>query len=379
MMIVDEVHTIKSRVGLMNKAAGVVASETKKNIFLTGTPIMSKPEDLFGIVKIATKKYFGSWKSFSDNYIVKDYSARYDKTVGFKNIDELRDKVQNILIRRTENEVSIDLPESINKCIKVDLDKTQVEINSAIQIDIDEQRDKSDIIKERLAKKIPEEERNKLKDDLEKIEGMAKGLHAALQVVANDPRILKLSKSRIMRDNYGSLIPANYKSSPKFEALIETIDDIVQAGQKVIIFSRFERCCRLIANEIEDKLNIPALLYTGEVSQEERDDNKKKFNDSFEYNVIVLSDAGAEGLNLQSSNHVINVEQPFNQAIKTQRKGRARRAGSKHTTMYEYDFISLNSCDETALSKIKKESQLFNGLVNVDKAQSEALKEAMKG
>ena len=98
----DEVHEVKARNGVLNNNIAK-AVRGKPIIFLTGTPIMSKPEDIFGIVQIANPKYFNSWREFSKRYLVIDVNGRFGScVVGAKHLDELREKVQNIVIRRTE-------------------------------------------------------------------------------------------------------------------------------------------------------------------------------------------------------------------------------------------------------------------------------------
>ena len=161
------------------------------------------------------------------------------------------------------------------------------------------------------------------------------------------------------------------------EALIELVDEVLQANQKIIVFSKFERCCRLIKQDLEHALGVNVLLYTGEIQDEERDMNIDTFKNSFDHNIIVLTDAGAEGLNLQVANHVVNFDLPDNPAIKTQRGGRARRAGSMYSRVFTYDLLTENSKDIERNENIKKASSLFNSLVGVDKAQAEALKKAM--
>lgn len=76
---------------------------------------------------------------------------------------------------------------------------------------------------------------------------------------------------------------------------------------------------------------------------------------------------------------MINIDQPDTFAIKTQRIGRARRAGSQFNTVTVYDMITENSKDTERLENIKKNMDLTDALVNIDDAQRVALIKAMKG
>ena len=370
MVIIDEAHCVKARTGVINKAMTEACKPANKVIFLTGTPVMSKPDDLFGIVQIADKKYFGTWKDFNKRYIKEQYQGRFLKTVGYMHLDELRDMVQNIIVRRTEHEVTLQLPQTIEKSITVTMDSTQKKIQDLINED-----------RMKISAELEALELKKGKPGVTELmaqkDGISKGLIAALQACANDPRLFNLSKSGMMKKRYAPLIPKTYKQSAKMEALIELVDEVLQANQKIIIFSKFERCCRLIKQDLEHALGVNVLLYTGEINDEERDMNIDTFKNSFDHNIIVLTDAGAEGLNLQVANHVVNFDLPDTPAIKTQRGGRARRAGSMYSRVFTYDLLTENSKDIERNENIKKASSLFNSLVGVDKAQAEALKKAM--
>jgi len=64
-VVIDEVHSVKARTGKLNNNISKITMG-KPTVFLTGTPIMSKPEDIFGIVQMVAPKYFGKWTDFSD-------------------------------------------------------------------------------------------------------------------------------------------------------------------------------------------------------------------------------------------------------------------------------------------------------------------------
>ena len=368
MVILDEVHYIKSRTGVMNKAVTKCCTNVKKVILLTGTPIMDKPDDLYGIVKIADSKYFGKWSEFEKNHIKKDNSGRYNKVIGYRNLDILRDMTQNIIIRRTEHEVALELPNVITKRINVELDKTQNEIQIAINKDRAKILDDLDNLNNKI--KTPE-----VAEKIAQKEGLSKGLIAALQACANDPRLFEMSKSMIMKKKYAPLVSKTYKYSSKTETMLDIVEDVLLAGEKIIIFTKFERCCRLIENEIIRAFGVTVVTYTGQVCDEDRDRNIYMFVNDPNCKVLVANDAAAEGLNLQVANHVINFDLPYTPAIYTQRMGRARRVGSRYKKVYVYDLLTDNSYDNVMLNKLEKATTLFNTLITADKEQSRILRE----
>jgi superfamily II DNA/RNA helicase len=226
----------------------------------------------------------------------------------------------------------------------------------------------------------------KIKDQqlYDKLDGRSKGLIAARQAASTDPRMFWYSNSKMMKEKYGAEVPKTYKMSSKAESIVDTVEDIIQSGNKVILFSKFVTSAKLVAQDIYDKLKIPVLMYTGLENQDTRDNNVNLFKESVDHNILIGTDAMAEGLNLQVANYVINIDQPDTNAIKEQRIGRVRRAGSKFNNVTVYDMITANgmnmkSKDEERLENIEKNKDLSDALISIDAAQRQALIQAMKG
>jgi len=377
-VVIDEVHSIKARTGKMNNNIAKIV-KGRPTVFLTGTPIMSKPEDIFGIVQMVSPGYFGKWTDFSKHFLTIDYNGKFgQRVVGAKHLDELRTLVQNIVIRRTEYEVSIQLPSTIVNRMDCQMDNTQEAILQEISATQDTIMDAMEKLK--VNGKIPDFNQDKA----EQLEGKAKGLIAARQAASTDPRLFLRSYSKMMKDVFGKLVPVSYKMSSKTEGILDLVEDIVLNGDKVILFTKFRTCADMIAEDIQDKLNEPVLKYTGAEDDNKRDEAVDLFKNTTTFNVLVGTEAMAEGLNLQCAKYVINIDQPDTLAIKTQRIGRARRAGSKYDNVVVYDMITTstpkaNSKDEERLQNILNNQDLTDALVTIDEAQRQALIAAMKG
>jgi superfamily II DNA/RNA helicase len=187
----------------------------------------------------------------------------------------------------------------------------------------------------------------------------------------------------MMKDVYGSMLPGSYKMSSKTEAVIEHVEDIIAGGDKVILFTKFRTCAQMIADDIYRQLNVPVVLYTGAENEEARIANIDRFRNTQTTNVLVGTEAMAEGLNLSEARYVINIDQPDTLAIKTQRIGRIRRVSSTFNTAIVYDMITLSdgkitSKDEERLKNIEDNGNVTDALVSIDEAQRQALVAAMK-
>jgi SNF2 family DNA or RNA helicase len=377
-VVIDEVHSVKARTGKLNNNISKITMG-RPTIFLTGTPIMSKPEDIFGIIQMVKPDYFGKWSAFSKQFLTFDLNGRFGaRIVGAKNLETLRSLVQNIVIRRTEYEVSIQLPSTIVNKINCAMDSTQEALLMEIQKTQDDIANSLD--KLRVNNKIPDINKEKA----EQLEARSKGLIAARQAASTDPRLFLRSTSKMMRDTFGQLVPSSYKMSNKIEAILDIVEDILVNGDKVILFTKFRTCAEMIANDIEKTLAEPVLLYTGAENDVQRDTAIDYFKNTLTHNVLIGTEAMAEGLNLQCAKYVINIDQPDTLAIKTQRIGRARRAGSQFSNVVVYDMITNSSNkayskDEERLKNILNNQDLTDALVSIDEAQRKALIEAMKG
>jgi SNF2 family DNA or RNA helicase len=376
-IVIDEVHSVKARTGILNNNIGSI-TKNKPTVFLTGTPIMSKPEDIFGIVQMVNPNYFGLWTDFQKKYLTIDlYSKFGPRVVGAKHLDELRQKVQDIVIRRTEYEVAIQLPKTILDKIECDMDETQENLLQRIQGVSNEINDTIDEIK--LNKNLTEDEKEKIT----KLEARSKGLIAARQAASTDPRLFLRSYSKMMKQEFGQFVPKTYKMSNKIESVIDLVEDILASDDKVILFTKFRTCAQLVAEDITSKLKTNVLMYTGAENDEKRDEAVYKFKNTTSYNILIGTEAMAEGLNLQCAKYVINIDQPDTFAIKTQRIGRARRTGSNFDNVIVYDMITLStsktkSKDEERLENISKNQNVTDALVSIDESQRQALIEAMK-
>ena len=350
----------------------------KPTIFLTGTPIMSRPEDIFGIIQMVDTNYFGQWTKFKNHYLTVDFNGRFGpRVVGAKHLDELRDKVQDIVIRRTEYEVSIQLPKTIMINKDCQMDSTQEKILMNIAEKTEDIANQIETIKN---SNIPEDVKQQ---KLLQLDGQSKGLIAARQAASTDPRLFLTSTSKMMRETFGKIVPSSYKMSDKTESILDIVQDIIDNGEKVILFTKFRTCATMIANDIQNKLKECVLLYTGAEDDTARDQAVDYFKNTSTYNILIGTEAMNAGLNLQCAKYVINIDQPDTFAIKTQRIGRARRAGSAYDSIVVYDMITnstsrAKSKDEERLENISNNENLTDALVSIDSAQRAALINAMK-
>jgi superfamily II DNA/RNA helicase len=145
--------------------------------------------------------------------------------------------------------------------------------------------------------------------------------------------------------------------SSKLERLEELFDELFEEeGRKVILFSEWTTMLDLI----EPLLNERKLRYVrldGDVPQKKRPEIVHEFQTNADCKLIIMTNAGATGLNLQAANTVINVDLPWNPAVLEQRIGRAHRMGQTQPVQV-FVLVTEQTIEENLLATLSAKKDL---------------------
>jgi len=371
-VIIDEAHVVSGYNTKTNSAISRVVMN-KPCLFLTGTPVMNKPEQVYGIVNIANPFYFGSWKAFKLEFIVEQLQGNYMATIGAKNLSKLRSMIQEVIIRRTEYEVAVSLPKTIEINVNCPLDGVQTQLI----FEINKKREELLGQFETLAAQYKVNPNQFLQEKMQQTDAQIKGLIAATQATADDPRMFSMSSSNYLKKNFLQFIPDNYKESSKIERLVDTVDNIVDSGHKVIIFTKFRTSALLIQEQLQKDLKINCVLYTGQENDNVRTQNLNSFKYDDDYPVLIGTEAMAEGLNITQARYVINFNLPDTAAIYVQRIGRVRRVSSTFSNVTVYNLLTEGSKDMERWDNIERNKNLEGALIDIDEEQRKVLLQQM--
>lgn len=345
--MLDEIQMIKNHKAKKSKDIHDISEDIKFKIGATATPITKNPEDLYSIFKFINPEVFPTLKDFRALYV--RYAGR-GLIAGFKNINNMKEKISPYLYVKEKHEIADQLPKlNINK-IYIDMNSTQLEINERIMTELQEYKDKDFALKN-----APQSEIDKDKEEYmttcAKTEAMILALQTFAQEVADDVRLLQLSDSELAQSYYKPC------SSPKLDLCMELVDQIIDSGEKVCIFSRFERMQDILTEAINTKYKnkVKIAYVSGSISNEDRFvEIYEKFQKKDEYKVLLMSEAGAEGINLSKIKYLIEYDLANSYALQTQRHGRLERADSIHDNVFVYQLICNESFDEIAQKIIAK-------------------------
>ena len=133
--------------------------------------------------------------------------------------------------------------------------------------------------------------------------------------------------------------------------LVEIFLPIIERGENLLIFTEYTATQAYLQRELQPRLRNrkPIALINGSMDIDDRIKNVRRFNDG-ECQVLISTEAGGEGLNLQKSCHImVNYDLPWNPSRLVQRIGRIYRYGQTKGVQV-FNLLSDDTFDSNALS-----------------------------
>ncbi|KAF0125692.1 MAG: Non-specific serine/threonine protein kinase [Elusimicrobia bacterium] len=354
LVILDEAQRIKNWETKVAKT--IKRLESPFRLVLTGTPIQNKLPEFQSIAEFLHPRALGApWK------LVPTY-ARFDaddRISGYTNLDHLRRRMDGFFIRRTREAVLSQLPKRTDNNFWTDLTQAQ--------------RQEHDALANQVRRVIARWEKLKriTKEDIQRL----MTLLACMRIVSNayGQYDWKSVETEALTARRASAEFKKKTGSPKLEEFQKVAADLLEdPGQKIVVFSQWERMIRLAdiyIREILESSNSRSVVFCGALPLRRRETEVKRFLDDPQTRVFFSTDAGGQGLNLQhAANCVINLEIPWNPAVMEQRIGRVYRMGQKKSVQ-AINFISSESIEERIFNLVAQKKALFSGLF--DKGENE--------
>jgi len=334
-IVLDESQTIKNPDSMLYESINRLYSSHK--LTLTGTPIENSLSDLWAQFNFINPGLLGSFSFFKNNYIQKIKEKN--------NCSEqaLQQLIQPFFLRRTKEEVALDLPPLSQEIVFCDMTESQQAYY--------------DMEKNRIRNVLLENKENPANNTFIALQGLMR-----LRLLANHP----------------VLVDSDYREdSGKFDQIMLYFESLRASGHKVLIFSSFVKHLRLLSDRFDLEGWNYAML-TGQTSNREAEINK--FNKNSEVNCFFITlKAGGLGLNLTAADYVFIVDPWWNPAVEMQALSRAHRIGQDKNVMV-YRFISSDTIEEKIIflqqSKIQLSDTFItsnNPLEHLNKSEIEGL------
>ena len=325
-LILDEVSVFKTwNTALLQSLWALVSQcNPEYRLGLSATPIQKSLEDLHSIMSVIQPGLLGTREQFEEKYCVKrqfstyvgrsSRKVKFDKTVGFKNEDQLAAIMDPYYIRREKEEVYSGKLKHIPKIRRVLLGKKQ-------QATYDE-----------LAKKVDR--------------GDSRG--SLLEV------FLEMEKTCDTLSWFG-----NDNDSAKIDDIMSLIKGDL-AGEKVVVFSKFKTPLRQLEVELTQE-GIDSIMYTGDIVDiEEREALRHKFQNDEDTKVALVTTAAEMGYDFHAAHYMIFMNHVYNPARIDQLRGRIDRPiVQKSSFICTIHYVCEGTFEENVIPRLHKEADLM--------------------
>lgn len=326
--ILDEAQAIKNPNS--QNAISVKEIKARARFALSGTPIENSLMELWSIFDFIMPEYL---------YDEKRFSVRYHKKLkeSPEVLEELNRLIKPFILRRRKKDVIKELPDKIEKTLMVTLEEEQKKVYKAY----------ADYAMELIEKRVKEDEFQNSK--IEILSYITK-----LRQICLDPAV-------VMNEYNGG--------SGKLEALVEILQDTIEEGHKILLFSQFTS----VLKNIRERLMAEGISFSyldGSISSEKRMSLVKDFNEG-ETSVFLISlKAGGTGLNLTSADVVIHFDPWWNPAVEEQATDRAHRIGQENVVEV-IKIIAKGTIEEKILSLQEEKKKLISALMGDELSSGE--------
>jgi SNF2 family DNA or RNA helicase len=325
----------------MHKARNLLTSQIGKDIHklwtpqrygITATPVINELVDCYNILAwMGVMPY--NWFQFKQRFVEED---KFGKVLRYKNVGEFKTILQSNMLRRLKSQV-LNLPPVVPKPIYVELTPAQKKLYKEVEM-ADETYEFEDLEFE----DIPSE--------------LAK--YARLAQIAESTEIVGGAKGK--------------QGSAKLAALEELLEEIVERGEKAIVFSRSKRFTIIMHNYFQ-KYN-PAIMHgdipsqakgNEEVSERQRQVDKFQEDESCKV-IFVCESAGREGWTGTAASNVIFTSKPWSPAYISQCVGRCWRFGQEGGStgcVNMYSIIARDTIDERIEELLEEKQYVISSTV----------------
>jgi SWI/SNF-related matrix-associated actin-dependent regulator of chromatin subfamily A-like protein 1 len=326
LIIVDEAHYIQNKQAQRTKLINDIAKASERLWLLTGTPITSRPINYYNLLNLIDCPVALNWMAYVKRYCsgfqFRAGKRRVWNVSGASNLEELRDRTSNLILRRLKENV-LDLPDKIITPVYLRLKSKEYE---SLMGEYYQWFDKS---------------------------GEADSL--TLQFT-------KLTKVR------------QVIAEEKVSSTIELCENIIEQGKKVIVFTNFTKTLEMIL----EHFGKSAVRLDGSMSQKDRQDSVDRFQNDENVMVFVGNiKAAGTGITLTAGEAVIMNDLSFLPSDHSQAEDRAYRYGQKNNVLVYYPIFD-NTVEGIIYDILKKKKEIFQTVMGDNISNGDYVEEILQ-
>ena len=333
-MAIDESTTIKTPTAKRTKAIVKIGKDARYRRIATGSPVTKSPLDLYSQCDFLGEDClnYSSYYAFQARYAVlverKMATHTFKQVVGYRHLDELKDKLDRFAFRVTKDEC-LDLPDKIYLRRDVELTAEQKKAYEQMKL---------------MALAVLDQ-------------GLVSTNNALTQLM----RLHQIVCGYVKLDDGQELDLPNNRLS-------ELMDLLAESDGKVIIWANYRKNIQDIKLAIQKEYGMTSVAtYYGDTAAEDRQDIVDKFSDpKSELRFFVGNPTtGGYGLTLVSSHTVVYYSNSFDLEKRLQSEDRAHRIGQTEKVTY-IDLIATNTVDEHIVKALRSKINIASAVLGED-------------
>ena len=346
MLILDEAHKLRNLYG--TQAPPKTAIRMRKALadrnfryvlMLTATPIQNRLWDLYSLIDLLTvarghQNPFGSEERFARRYIAD--SSDKARKLNPKYKEEFRSIVYGYMSRVRRADAKLSFPERKVKLHHVKPTSDELELIKVVGREIASLNKLAQISLLKALVSSPQALLSQLR-------------HMAAKGTIKSDTLVKIqevaNKITITSKLHG------------LEVLVDRLRKERPGDWRMVVFTQLLETQKAIAEHLEAK-GITFGTINGESARRNQETIRRFSTKTPEINVVVSTEAGAEGVNLQVANVLVNYDLPWNPMIVEQRIGRIQRLGSTHANVTVFNAILEGTFEEYIVGRLMEKLQL---------------------
>lgn len=316
-LLLDEAQFIKNPDAKTTQAC--LSLKARHRIALTGTPVENRPQDLWTLFRFLMPGLLDNRRRLEEQF-----KANADEA-----LSHLRRQLKPFVLRRSKKAVAKDLPEKVDVVLPCSLTPMQ----------------------ETLYQQLAEQGLSELKESDKAANRMhVFALLTRLRQTCCDPSLLPG-------------VRAATDQSGKLRVLMERLEEAIESGAKVIVFSQFVRFLERAKEILRQRFpQLPVFELTGQTT--ERSKPVESFRKAKGSACFLISlRAGGTGLNLQAADYVFLLDPWWNPAVEAQAVDRVHRLGRRNR-VFIYRLIAQGTIEERIERLKSDKSHLFEQLLS---------------
>ncbi|EST56213.1 ATP-dependent helicase [Brevibacillus panacihumi W25] len=333
MLIIDEAHKLKNK--RTRNYQFVKEIHKKYCLLLTATPIQNEMDELYNLINLLKPGHLGHATSFSSNYVEGKRQA--------KNNEQLRGEIEKVMIRNKRSDGGVHFTSRRVQSVPIELSREELDLYHGVTRFVRDQYHTGSGGFNSLALITLQRE-------------VCSSKEAAFMTLYNMHQ--RLPEGSELREQIMELVELIKRIETHSKAA-KTVELIQHINDKVIIFTEYRATQNYLQKYLHDH-GITSVPFRGGFKRSKKDWMTDLFQNRAQ--VLIATEAGGEGINLQFCNQVINYDMPWNPMRVEQRIGRVHRLGQKRD-VHIYNLSTVGTIEEHILNLLYEKIDLFEMVI----------------